>query len=738
MALLPRRRRTLAQQAQGQAKPSTEAEGGSGRFNSTGFLDFDEINPNLRGRLGFEAFDKMWRTDADCRKALTMVVAAMVAGNWDIEAPGDDEAPTTDAEQRATELVRYALFEAMSPKLPAHLWTALTVAGRCGNAPFEQVWRLDSFEGKDAWVLDTLDLRLPRSVDKYNQDGHRLASIEQFFTGRPDKPRSLIEAGDLVFYRFGAEGDNWEGQSLLRAAYKHWKYKDAIERIQAMGIERSALGVPTGYPPENASPEDKDTFEDFLSSVRASDATFFMAPGPHADNADNGQGWRWEFVTPGQSRGDSSVIPDALKHHGDKIAASVLQEFMRQGMNAGSGTNAAAGVQQDPFLQLCEALVTIVVEDAINEQLIPRIVDLNVSGVDRYPKLSCSLIDSTSLTELADYVQKLSSAGALRPEPRLEAFLRSRADLPEADEKAIEEKQQQEADQAAQDAASAHQQALELVAAKAPAPSGGRQMSLSQELTQRQLARADRPLKPHEAHMSLDRIESAIDGARAQFEQAAGGHVMDLARSLAQAAQDGRVAPGDPPQELVDALTGEMRRLYDTGRQTVREELMNQAHAAYSLDGNPFDAKNLTVGALDRLKARAVAAADAIRAAIALALHRTSLHKGAGPADLQLAAERAATAALRGAAQDHAAAALNAGRVDQADEDADQIAGAYYTSILDGNRCRDCASADDDVLRPLDDPVRLAHVPPNPGCYGGGRCRCLESYVFKSEAPASA
>jgi hypothetical protein len=240
--------------------------------------------------------------------------------------------------------------------------------------------------------------------------------------------------------------------------------------------------------------------------------------------------------------------------------------------------------------------------------------------------------------------------------------------------------------------------------------------------------------------MSLDRIEGAIDGARSRFQAALGERTLSFARELAAQAQEGRVAPGDPPAELVDGLHQELVRLYGIGRETVREELhaqMAHPNGDYrALDSVHRDDPNAST--LDRLRARAQAAADGIRSAITAALAKASLHKGSGAATLQLAAEQAAQAGLKAAAQDHAAAALNAGRIDQADTDSDLIAGTYYTSILDANRCRDCAQADDDVLRPLDDPVRLAHMPPNPGCFGGGRCRCMEAYIMKSEAPASA
>jgi hypothetical protein len=86
---------------------------------------------------------------------------------------------------------------------------------------------------------------------------------------------------------------------------------------------------------------------------------------------------------------------------------------------------------------------------------------------------------------------------------------------------------------------------------------------------------------------------------------------------------------------------------------------------------------------------------------------------------------------------ENAAPALVRGRTDQADELSDQIEGSRYTSLLDSRACQPCKVADDDVLRPLADPVRLARIPPNPSCQGGGRCRCMEAFELRTEAPAA-
>lgn len=711
------------------ATPPTKAKGGSGRYHTDGYLDLDEINADLQGRSGLEQFYKMWLSDPDCRRAITLCVNPIVAGTWIVEPYAEKDQEPTAEDVEIARFVEWNLFEAMRPKLPSHLWTALTVAARDGFAPFEQLYRLTTWNGRPVYALKTLDLRLPRSVDRWVESGSDLIGIEQHAPGLVNGQlwaRTQIPAADLLYYRFGSEGNNWEGQSLLRPAYKHWRFKDGLEVIDAIGHERTAIGIPSGYPPEGASAEALAAFDEFLTGIKASDTGFFRAPGPHAQYAEKGHGWFWEFVTPGRSVSGQQALAESLSYHRDGISAVVIAEFMRLGQN-GEGARATADVQQDPFWMLADTLAQIIVADTINEQLIPRLVGFNFD-TDRFPRVNCSLIDSTSLLDLGDYIHKLAGAGALRTEPTLEAYLRERADLPEADEKAI-------AEQAENDLAKAERELEHATMLKQAAgdPEAKKPGAPGQPTGKKQLGRQPRDLRVYEQHMSLDRIESAIDTARDRLQTGAGDAARTLAAELAdQAAKGKTLRHTDPPEALVDAVYDELLDLYTLGRETVREELDAQRldpHVwATTLDNDQVDAKHL--------RARARTAAGAVRAAIVTALAAIGLRTGGRDLGaLHTAGELAANQALRGQAMEHAAAVINAGRQTQAQADADDISGTYYTSILDGNRCDACATADDDVFRPLDSPVRLARVPPNPGCHGGGRCRCMEAYVLKTEAP---
>lgn len=235
--------------------------------------------------------------------------------------------------------------------------------------------------------------------------------------------------------------------------------------------------------------------------------------------------------------------------------------------------------------------------------------------------------------------------------------------------------------------------------------------------------------------MELDAIETAIEGARERIEAAGREPALALVREYVRLALAGEAQPAGAPEELVEALERELRALYETGRETVRRELDRQ---------RPLEAETFFFERdeeaererLERLRRRAQLAATTITGRIWQAIMRIALGRQPTPAAVQAAGEAEAQAALRAEAQLNASGALNEGRTFEAEVHADEIAGARYTSILDSNRCEACAAADDDVLRALDDPVRIERIPPNPACHGGGRCRCMEFFQLKEEAPA--
>ncbi len=544
--------------------PPRKARGASGRGNRWGFLNQDEENFDLLFPAGLRVFDKMYRTDPDVRRNVWMVANPIIGATWSVEPHGGEEAGERDLE--AARALEWALFENMRPRLKGHLSQALPVAIRSGFCPFEQVWEAADYEGRTLLAPATLGLRLPRTILRFNQDGEELEGLTQ-----QTIERGTVElpASDLVYYRFGAEGDNWEGISLLRAAYKPWLIKEKLEKIDAIKQERQATGVPVAYPPRGVDDAVLDDVEEILANLRTAEASYIVSPGPHAQDLDDGgEGWRFEILS--HNAQENSDVHPSLQYHSDKIAAAFLAEFMRLGQGQGAvGARATADVQQNPFLAAVEAMASEI-ETVLNESLVARFTALNFE-VDQPPKLSMSLVDETSLSELADYVQKLVNAGALHADPALEEFLRDRADLPPEDPNARQTRQQAATPPPAPPAPAPSPAATPKPAKPGPPPSAEPKPAADRIAApfDRQL----RELRWWEEAMELDAIETAIANARARFEQGAGEEARALVRDLVDTALAGRQPTPRPSSELIDAIRAELDELYGIGRDTVRREL---------------------------------------------------------------------------------------------------------------------------------------------------------------------
>ena len=398
----------------------------------------------------------MWRTDPDCRRDLAMIVNPIISATWTVTPYGGD-----DADEKALEhakFIEWAFFECMRPNLFEHLAACAPMVARHGFAPFEDLWWEQEWEGKQVLTLRKLDVRLPRTISRWFQDQWgELTGIEQFLL---DKGNVEIPATQLVYYRIGGEGDNWEGTSMLRPAYKPWFIKDTLERLTAVRHEREATGLPVVYPPSNAGVDSTvlDEIEEALANIRGGSQGYLVMPGPRADHLppeESKNGWFFELVGFGGSAGGADAGP-ALEYFRDQIAAAVVGEFMRLGQKD-VGARATADVQQDPFYAGVEAFASMI-EGPLNEK-VEQLIALNFDDAEGAPSLAMEEADATSLVELKEFVAGLAEKGALVPDFPLEDYLRERAGLPPADPAArqlAEQQKQAELEQAQALAAGGH------------------------------------------------------------------------------------------------------------------------------------------------------------------------------------------------------------------------------------------------------------------------------------------
>jgi hypothetical protein len=744
----------------------------SGRAHFNGLLEIDELLMELAGTNGLRIFDEMYFSDPDIRRLVLMSWTPVQAGTWDIEPYGGEDATAQDLE--AAEFCRWALWEVMSPNLIGHLGEVGPALLRAGFVPFEQMWMSIDWKGRRRIVPRKLGFMLPRTIYNWNQDEYgELTEIVQLLPGRPAR----VPASDLVYYRLNAEGDNWMGRSLLRPAYKPWFFKDRLEKIDAIGQERKAVGLPVAYPPSGADEDQRASVEAVLANVHTNEAGYIIMPGPSAEwNKDDPNAWYVDVVRFDSSSGTG--IKDSLAYHRDAISSSYIGDFMRLGQD-GVGARSLGEVQDNPFLTVVRALGTSIVAETLNKQLIAPLAGINFPNLEGFPRLTLSLHDDASLDELATFARKLHDAGMLQADPELEDYFRDRADFPPANkdireqrERAAEAAREQLAtgpDPAAPDDPAGDGRDPRAPAAPAPPahrpgdarpdPRGGRQLDHHQETDLRTLVAALDPerLRWWERMLALDHLVEALDGARDRFDMAGTAHLIPIARDMAQRAAAGKTMTRPNMGPLVDALAAELEQLDQVGYDTVIRELRDQhgrlgtmptvqlADAGDEAAAGAGGARAREEAARRRrLRKRAELAARNVVEEARKAVERAAIGgaavgrgmSGRDAARLQQVGERAGRDALRMEGRINSAGAINGGRAAAARVHDGDIVGAYYTAVLDERTCTYCQIADDGIVRPIDDPILQATMPPNPECEGGDFCRCMLAYVLADDPAA--
>jgi hypothetical protein len=700
--------------------------GQTGRANFWGLPQWDEINAKLIGPAGQQMFDTMYRTDPDIHRLVLMVASPIQAGSWALNPYGGDDA--SDQDRQIADTIWWALNNYMAPNFTQHLSEALPLMIRAGFAAFEQVWSTTTYKGKSLTLPKSLQVRLPRSIWRWWQDDFgALTHIGQLL---PNKPETIIPASELVYYRLGAEGDNWMGTSLLRSAFKPWMIKDKLERIDAIGQERKAVGVPIIYPPTNADAQTKGEVETLFASMHLSEAAFAMMPGPKQGltGMNPGEGWLVDVIKFDSGSGES--IQKSLTYHQLAIAGSVLGDFMQLGHHQ-VGARATADIQEDPFLTAEDAFAQIGPIPPLNK-LVDRITKLNWPGAEGSPTLTLNLTDAASLSEIAAYVQLLISAGAMNADNELEDWLRERADLPPAnsDVRALQQAASEAALKASALQASGPQmnpvtQPPETIAPEAKPKGDPTTAPAYPGNGNKPKTKLDTPsAKWYENLLSQGKIVEALDGARGSVETAA----MPAATMLAQHIATGLVHPTMPDTSaLASAMQGEYERLYTVGHQTASEELAKQKKTLMS----PSDVAAAVGARFARAKQRAEQSAVNIAHEIAKRVSQAQITGLKDAPQLSSAALEAAQRQIHQEALDNASAMVNDGRYDAAAQNG--AVAAIYTSVLDGNTCDDCETADTGDLVSLDDMIET----PNPDCQGGDRCRCMNVFLM-SDDPALA
>lgn len=396
-----------------------------------------EEAPELRWPQSIAVYDRMRRTDAAVASVLRAVnlatgrlsfridpngardeVVAMIAEDFDLPILGDD---TERRRTRTRDRFQFGDHRRMA-------YLSLIY----GHMPFEQVGRIvedDRVDGGLAWRLRKLAPRMPATVSAINvaRDGG-LVSIEQYPAGMTDRNRQTqrelgfsggieIPVDRLVMYVHERESGAWQGQSILRPAYKHWLLKDRALRVMAQIADRNGMGVPFVEAPDGATEDQIKGYYTEMARRFRSGATAGAA-GP--------KGTKLSLV------GVNGSLPDIVaqvEYHDSQIAQNVLAQFLRLGVTA-TGSRALGETFVDFFAAAIDAMAADFAS-TFTAHVIEDYVDLNFGEEEPAPAVTAAPADEKQVLT-PEELQTLADIGAIdATDPEMRGYVRERYGLPD-------------------------------------------------------------------------------------------------------------------------------------------------------------------------------------------------------------------------------------------------------------------------------------------------------------------
>lgn len=386
-------------------------------------LTYEKV-PELRWPSAYDVYDDML-TSPQVAGVFSAVIQMILGTGWRIDGTGCDPDITRHvARDLALPIVGVSASED-DTSLPIedkfswdeHAEIAVDEYLRYGHSIFEQK-AIGGPDGPDGlWHLGKLGWRSGRTITKYNtaRDGG-LISLEQsavrgVLSSSLAKPQALPVSRVVVYVR-NRRGGNWRGESLLRPAYPPWMMSSRAQRIELVLGERA--GAPVVIYKAGSDDEDLAAGRAIAKSVRVGKEAGVALPKGA------------ELLL----KGIDGQLPDldkTIKRHDERIAGSVLANFLNLGSQSGTGSYALGSTFFNAFILALRKVAKDLARTA-SRHVVADLVRWNWPG-ERAPRLVFDEIGAQR-DALIQALATLVQAGVLTADQDLEQFVRAAIGIP--------------------------------------------------------------------------------------------------------------------------------------------------------------------------------------------------------------------------------------------------------------------------------------------------------------------
>jgi SPP1 gp7 family putative phage head morphogenesis protein len=333
---------------------------------------FSDMNPDdlVMKKGGVQIYKEMMK-DYQV-KALIELRNVLIFGNgWELVNPVDVDGNEMEEMKEITDFLQLNLDEWLRGDLTDYL-EQIGTAMYLGYSVTEMIFATKEWNGKTRIILDKFSHIAPDSII-FDIDDYGELKDEGGFVQFKTTGRESLDPNKFVILVWNKTEGNPYGNSDLRAAYVPWFSKKEVTKYRVMFLEK--YGIPyvlASYDPAIDATETAQ-IETIIKSLQA-------GGGAAVPND-----LEIKLETVDQKGAES--FKDAIQQMDRQISTALLMpDLLGFSGEAGTGSLARAKQQADIFFNIIKSYQRVFEESVMNEQVIKRIVDLNFSGVEKYPK----------------------------------------------------------------------------------------------------------------------------------------------------------------------------------------------------------------------------------------------------------------------------------------------------------------------------------------------------------------
>jgi hypothetical protein len=371
-----------------------------------------------------EIFEEMRASDEAVHTAIATRIALGMQANWLLSAPSDD-----DASRQILEFVEDNLYPVIDTLLrqlleavqygvgvvePVYAWADRPFTRQVRRGKIARSTIAD--RGRRIYLKKIASIR-QRTIQSFlvTLEGELRGIRQHVFTGAQFRVVD-IPAEKLLIWTVDRRGDDYWGQPPTRFVYKAWTFKNQIERLNLLGLDRFGVGTPVAVAGEGWSDAEYVRLERYLATWRAGQGSYLITPFGGTVDIKGGQG---ALI---------AAVLDIIKFY----AVNISKAYLTQGSDLASATDTGARALGETFYDQSAGIVQAEIEqiaEILNEQLIVPLVDINFGPQDAYPTFSPSerVKQSPAIGQL---IATLVAAKAIHCTPQDEAWLRDAIGMP--------------------------------------------------------------------------------------------------------------------------------------------------------------------------------------------------------------------------------------------------------------------------------------------------------------------